>query len=50
VIEANRAAARADLAQADLDLTRVRDLVKRKYSNGPIVQDLVAFYTSLLKA
>ncbi len=27
-----------------------RDLVKRKYSNGPIVQDLVAFYTSLLKA
>lgn len=30
VIEANRAAARADLAQADLDLHRIRDLVKRK--------------------
>lgn len=30
VIEANRAAARADLAQADLDLTRIRDLVQRK--------------------
>jgi glycosyltransferase involved in cell wall biosynthesis len=26
------------------------DLVKRKYSNGPIVQELVAFYRSLLKA
>jgi len=30
VIEANRAAARADLAQANLDLTRIRDLVARK--------------------
>ena len=30
VIEANRAAARADLAQAELDLTRIRDLVTRK--------------------
>ena len=30
VIEANRAAARADLSQADLDLARIRDLVKRK--------------------
>ena len=26
------------------------DLVRRKYSNGPIVKDLVAFYRTLLKA
>jgi glycosyltransferase involved in cell wall biosynthesis len=26
------------------------DLVRRKYSNGPIVEDLVAFYRTLLKA
>ena len=30
VIEANRAAAKADLAQAELDLTRMRDLVQHK--------------------
>ena len=30
VIEANRAAARADLAQAELDLNRIRDLVQHK--------------------
>ena len=30
VIEANRTAARADLAQAELDLTRIRGLVQRK--------------------